>query len=110
MSLAYCVTMEGFSTVSINMAYILYEINTKNDYKRHTATKTLSAAKAIKKAMKSVLQLPGDSVFVNKLVGFHVGDHIHCTNGYKYSIAELNRIEQLCVSADANELITIVMA
>lgn len=90
--------MKGFQTLPVNTAYILFEINPKDDYKSHITVKSLSAAKKIKKAMKAVWQLPGDSVFINKLVGFHADDYIHCTNGYKYAINELDKWESNALS------------
>jgi hypothetical protein len=97
----------NISTVDTTKLYILYVINLKNDYKKQIVFYNLNSAKHMKKQIQSSLHLGGQDVFVNKVLGFYDDEgYIHCLNGFKYSLVQLEENEHKYSTKDISSLVS----
>lgn len=87
--------MDGFKTIDSSLAYIIYEVNIKNNYKSHCVFLSLSSAKQVKLYLQNTFKIQGSDIFVNKVIGFLDEKFIHCTNGFKYEVEKIRKNENL---------------
>lgn len=86
--------MEDFNSIPITQAYVVYEIQVKdNDTVKYMTVTKLSVANRIKCLIKSRYDVPGSIRIYKRLAFLHAGS-LFCTNGRSLPVAAVRWCDQ----------------